>query len=80
MHPDPDGDSLSSDPLETRRELILTALAAGRSHSAIAVYPDAGHACSADDRPSDREDAAQDGWTWARARTWFAAHRLAPSA
>jgi carboxymethylenebutenolidase len=53
-------------------EQMKAALAKGRSHSEIVIYPGVGHAFNADYRPSYNESAAKDGWQ--RATAWFKQH------
>lgn len=43
--------------------------------SSFVVYPEAGHAFHADDRPSYAKSAADDGWR--RATAWFKANGVA---
>ncbi len=53
-------------------EQMKAGLAKGNSGSEIVVYPDAGHGCHADYRPSYVEADAQDGWQ--RCLDWFRRH------
>jgi len=53
---------------------LASGTAAARA-SQFVVYPDAPHACHADDRPSYRQGPADDGWK--RALEWFKANGAA---
>jgi carboxymethylenebutenolidase len=48
---------------------MRAAIAAAGKNAEIVVYPDAGHAFHADQRPNYNDSAARDGWT--RMREWF---------
>jgi carboxymethylenebutenolidase len=58
--------------VESVQRLMAALKAAGNTRSELVVYKDAPHAFHADDRPSYRKDAAEDGWT--RAVAWFKAN------
>lgn len=58
-------------PLSTIEEMRAALKAAGNP-SEIVVYPGAPHAFHADDRPSYRKEAAEDGWK--RLLAWFKQH------
>jgi carboxymethylenebutenolidase len=64
----------NSIPIDTV-EKMKEAIARGKSHSIIVVYPNSGHAFHADYRPSYVEADAKDGW--ARCLNWFQTHGVA---
>ncbi|WP_145476195.1 dienelactone hydrolase family protein [Yersinia similis] len=63
--------SITAEHIETMRQ----ALRAANADAEIIVYPEAGHAFNADNRPSYHAESAQDGWQ--RMLDWFAQHGVA---
>jgi carboxymethylenebutenolidase len=59
------------DSIDKMKFALASGTAAAKA-SEFVVYPDAGHACHADYRPSYVQGAAEDGWK--RAVGWFKAH------
>ena len=64
-------------PLDTvdKMKAALASGSAAAKASQFVVYPNAPHAFHADDRPSFRKEAAEDGWK--RAGAWFKANGVA---
>jgi carboxymethylenebutenolidase len=66
------GGADSGIPNDTVEKMFAALKASGNTKSDFVIYPDTGHAFSADYRPSYKKQAADDGWN--RMLAWFKLH------
>ncbi|HEY6983735.1 dienelactone hydrolase family protein [Reyranella sp.] len=63
---------ITAESIERMRSALKDSSNPSATKSDIHIYPDAGHAFNADNRPSYRKEAAEDGWK--RCLAWFKAN------